>query len=154
MLRALLLPLMVAVGLSASAQRDIDTLARVSSNAIKSTIKYRAKDSVAINLDTRHAFLYTDGSIDYDKMILQADRVDVDFENQILHAHGTTDTAGNIAGRPYFKQDDAEYHADTITFMDAFGLPVPPRRTGPKRFLLNISDAPIYFTGGQLLPHD
>ena len=116
MLRALLLPLMVAVGLSASAQRDIDTLARVSSNAIKSTIKYKAKDSVAINLDTRHAFLYTDGSIDYDKMILQADRVDVDFENQILHAHGTTDTAGNIAGRPYFKQDDAEYHADTITF--------------------------------------
>ena len=116
MLRALLLPLMVAVGLSASAQRDIDTLARVSSNAIKSTIKYKAKDSVAINLDTRHAFLYTDGSIDYDKMILQADRVYVDFENQILHAHGTTDTAGNIAGRPYFKQDDAEYHADTITF--------------------------------------
>ncbi|MBR5092911.1 MAG: LPS-assembly protein LptD [Bacteroidales bacterium] len=116
LLRALLLPLMVAVGLSASAQRDIDTLARVSSNAIKSTIKYKAKDSVAINLDTRHTFLYTDGSIDYDKMILQADRVDVDFENQILHAHGTTDTAGNIAGRPYFKQDDAEYHADTITF--------------------------------------
>ena len=116
MLRALLLPLMVAVGLSASAQSDIDTLAHVSSNAIKSTIKYKAKDSVAINLDTRHAFLYTDGSIDYDKMILQADRVDVDFENQILHAHGTTDTAGNIAGRPYFKQDDAEYHADTITF--------------------------------------
>ena len=116
MLRALLLPLMVAVGLSASAQRDIDTLARVSPNAIKSTIKYKAKDSVAINLDTRHAFLYTDGSIDYDKMLLQADRVDVDFENQVLHAHGTTDTAGNIAGRPYFKQDDAEYHADTITF--------------------------------------
>ncbi|MBO7101026.1 MAG: LPS-assembly protein LptD [Bacteroidales bacterium] len=116
LLRALLLPLMVAVGLSASAQSDIDTLAHVSSNAIKSTIKYKAKDSVAINLDTRHAFLYTDGSIDYDKMILQADRVDVDFENQILHAHGTTDTAGNIAGRPYFKQDDAEYHADTITF--------------------------------------
>ena len=107
---------MVAVGLSASAQRDIDTLARVSPNAIKSTIKYKAKDSVAINLDTRHAFLYTDGSIDYDKMLLQADRVDVDFENQVLHAHGTTDTAGNIAGRPYFKQDDAEYHADTITF--------------------------------------
>ena len=116
MLRAFLLPLMVAVGLSASAQRDIDTLAHISSGAIKDIIKYKAKDSVAINLDTRRAFLYTEGSIDYDKMILQADQVEVDFENQILHAYGTTDTAGNISGRPYFKQDDAEYHADTITF--------------------------------------
>ena len=111
-----MLPLLLAAGLSASAQRDIDTLARVSPNAIKDIIKYKAKDSVAINLDTRRAFLYTDGSIDYDKMILQADQVEVDFENQILHAHGTTDTAGKLVGRPYFKQDDAEYHADTITF--------------------------------------
>ena len=111
-----MLPLLLAAGLSASAQRDIDTLAHVSPNAIKDIIKYKAKDSVAINLDTRRAFLYTDGSIDYDKMILQADQVEVDFENQILHAHGTTDTAGKLIGRPYFKQDDAEYHADTITF--------------------------------------
>lgn len=116
MLRAILLPLMVMAGMVVSAQSDIDTLARVSPNAIKDVIKYKAKDSVAINLDTRHAFLYTDGSIDYDKMLLQADQVEVDFENQILHAHGTADTAGNIIGRPYFKQDDAEYHADTITF--------------------------------------
>ena len=116
MLRAILLPLMVMAGMVVSAQSDIDTLARVSPNAIKDVIKYKAKDSVAINLDTRRAFLYTDGSIDYDKMLLQADQVEVDFENQILHAHGTADTAGNIIGRPYFKQDDAEYHADTITF--------------------------------------
>jgi lipopolysaccharide assembly outer membrane protein LptD (OstA) len=107
---------MVMAGMVVSAQSDIDTLARVSPNAIKDVIKYKAKDSVAINLDTRRAFLYTDGSIDYDKMLLQADQVEVDFENQILHAHGTADTAGNIIGRPYFKQDDAEYHADTITF--------------------------------------
>lgn len=116
MLRAILLPLMVMAGMVVSAQSDIDTLARVSPNAIKDVIKYKAKDSVAINLDTRRAFLYTDGSIDYDKMLLQADQVEVDFENQILHAHGTADTAGNIIGRPYFKQDEAEYHADTITF--------------------------------------
>ena len=116
MLRAILLPLMVMAGMVMSAQSDIDTLARVSPSAIKDVIKYKAKDSVAINLDTRRAFLYTDGSIDYDKMLLQADQVEVDFENQILHAHGTADTAGNIIGRPYFKQDDAEYHADTITF--------------------------------------
>ncbi len=45
-----------------------------------------------------------------------------------------------------------EFDSDGVTFMDAFGLPLPLRRTGPKRFSLDISDAPIYFTGAFLLP--
>ena len=45
---------------------------------------------------------------------------------------------------------ELEFDADAVTFMDAFGLPIPPRRIAPKRFLLNISDAPVYFTGGRL----
>ena len=98
------------------AQSDVDTLMDLSPNAIKEVIKYKAKDSVAMNLDTRRAFLYTDGNIDYQSMLLKANRVEVDFNRQTLHAHGTLDTAGNVEGRPYFKQDDAEYHADSITF--------------------------------------
>ncbi len=98
------------------AQSDVDTLMDLSPNAIKEVIKYKAKDSVAMNLDTRRAFLYTDGNIDYQSMLLKANRVEVDFNRQTLHAHGTLDTAGNVEGRPYFKQDEAEYHADSITF--------------------------------------
>ena len=116
LLKAFSLLLALAAALVATAQADIDTLAPISRDAIREVIKYKAQDSVAMNLDSRHAFLYTDGSIDYGKMLLQADRVEVDFEKQVLHAHGTTDTAGKVAGRPYFKQDEAEYHADTITF--------------------------------------
>lgn len=98
------------------AQTDIDTLMPVSRDAVDKVIKYAAKDSVAMDLTTRRAFLYTDGSIDYDSMLLRADRVEVDFDAQTLHAHGTLDTADNVIGRPYFKQDGTEYHADTITF--------------------------------------
>ena len=98
------------------AQSDVDTIMELSPNAIKEVIKYKAKDSVAMNLDSRHAFLYTDGSIDYESMLLKANRVNVDFNSQTLQAYGTLDTAGNVVGRPYFKQDDAEYHADSITF--------------------------------------
>ena len=98
------------------AQSDVDTLMPISANAIDEIIKYKAKDSVAMDLSTRRAFLYTDGSIDYQSMLLQANRVIVDFNQQTLNAHGTLDTAGNTVGRPYFKQDDAEYYADSITF--------------------------------------
>ena len=101
---------------SAKAQSDVDTLMPISANAIDEIIKYKAKDSVAMNLDSRKAFLYSDGSIDYKKMLLQADHVIVDFNTQTLQAFGNTDTAGNTVGRPYFKQDDAEYHADSIIF--------------------------------------
>lgn len=88
----------------------------MSKDAVSSVIKYTARDSVAMDLKTRRAYLYTDGHIDYEKMTLDADRVVVDFEQQTLHAHGTTDTSDEVKGRPFFKQDEAEYHADTITF--------------------------------------
>ena len=110
----LFLTLLMAI--PAGAQTDIDTLMQVSKGAIDHVIKYKAKDSVAMDLDTRRAYLYTDGSIDYDSMLLRADHVEVDFDAQTLHAHGTADTADNVIGRPYFQQDGTEYHADTITF--------------------------------------
>lgn len=108
--------LLLLVSFPVAAQRDIDTLMRVSRDAVDKVIKYKAKDSVAMDLTTRRACLYSDGSIDYDSMLLKADIVEVDFDRQILYAHGTTDTADNIVGRPFFVQDGTEYHADTITF--------------------------------------
>ena len=47
---------------------------------------------------------------------------------------------------------EIEFDTDAMTFMDAFGLPIPPRRTASNRFVLDLSDAPIYFTGGRLMP--
>ena len=114
--RLLLLIVTLLAATTAVAQSDVDTLMPISANAIDEIIKYRAKDSVAMNLDSRKAFLYTDGSIDYQSMFLQANHIIVDFDKQTLQAHGSLDTAGNTLGRPYFKQDDAEYHADSITF--------------------------------------
>ena len=107
---------LVALAVPCAAQADIDTLMRVSKGAVDHVIKYSATDSVALDLDTRRASLFTDGSIDYDSMLLKAHRIDVDFDNHTLHAHGITDTSGDIAGRPFFQQDGTDYHADTITF--------------------------------------
>ena len=108
--------MVLAVAPSLVAQNDIDTLMPLSKDAVQQVIVYKAKDSVAMDLRARQAFLYSDGSIDYDSMLLKADRISVDFDRQTLHAYGTPDTAGNVVGRPFFRQDGAEYHADTITF--------------------------------------
>ncbi|MBQ9418098.1 MAG: LPS-assembly protein LptD [Bacteroidales bacterium] len=112
----LLLGLMMVPGAVAWAQSGVDTLMRVSENAVREVVKYKARDSVAMDVKSKRAMLYSEGVIDYDEMQLKASRIEVDFDGETLHAYGTVDTAGEVEGRPYFKQQEDEYHADTITF--------------------------------------
>lgn len=61
---------------------------------------------------------------------------------------------GKIAGAIWTTGEkqtlELDFDADAVTFMDAFGLPLPKRSLGPKRFAVEVSDAPVYFTGGRL----
>ena len=105
-----------------STGRGVDSLVErgvllpLSPNALTDIVDYKAKDSIALNIKEKTAFLYSKGDVKYQKMALQADAIDVDFNRQTMHASSTTDSAGHVVGRPFFKQDDAEYMADTITF--------------------------------------
>ena len=75
-------------------------------------------------------------------------------ESQKLYFPQWTRPDGTAAGAVWTTGEsrklELEFDADAVTFMDAFGLPLPPRRTGPKRFALDLSDAPIYFTGANI----
>lgn len=88
----------------------------ISPDAITDIIHYTATDSIALELGDKKAFLYNDGSIEYQQMVLKADSVVVDFEKQTLAACGVTDTSGHVEGKPYFKQDGTEYQAENILF--------------------------------------
>ena len=55
----------------AVAQTDVDTLMRISPNAVDELVKYKARDSVAMDLQSRRAFLYSEGKIDYGEMKLE-----------------------------------------------------------------------------------
>lgn len=88
----------------------------ISKDAIKEIVTYRAVDSVAIELDSKNAFLFREGEIIFQDMNLKADAVEIDFEHQILHASGVSDSNGSYLGRPLFVQGTSEYNADTITY--------------------------------------
>ena len=107
------------------AQDTVDTAVRVadssifipiSKDAVKDVVKYKARDSVAIDLSSRKAFLYGDGKIDYQRMSLSADAVEVDFDKQTLKARGVSDSAGEYVGRPIIKEGSDDYHADSIVY--------------------------------------
>ena len=88
----------------------------LSKDAVTEIVTYKATDSVAIDLDSKKAFLYRDGEITFQSMNLKADAVELDFDRQQLHARGVADSSGKYKGRPIFKQGDSEYNADTLTY--------------------------------------
>lgn len=89
----------------------------VSKDAVTDEIRYKAADSIVIDVAARTAVLYRQGEIQYQKMELKAHQVQVDFDQQTLHAQGTVDdSTGRYLGRPFFQQDEAQYYADSITF--------------------------------------
>ena len=87
-----------------------------SPSALTSIVHYQAEDSISFDVNKRKAQLYTKGVIQYDGMELKADEIRVDFNSQMLYAQHVTDSNGKPVGRPFFKEGDAEYMADTIAF--------------------------------------
>ena len=88
----------------------------LSKNGLTSIVHYQASDSISLEVKQRRAQLYNDGSIEYDDMSLKADDIRIDFDKQMLYASSVADSNGHSSGHPLFKQADAEYIADTITF--------------------------------------
>ncbi len=99
-------------------RREVDSMhfVNISKDAVTDIISYKARDSVAIELVNKQAFLYGEGKIDYEKMELSADDIKVDFDRQLLHARGVADSNDKYIGRPFFKQGQDEYNADTIIY--------------------------------------
>ncbi|MBR3828719.1 MAG: hypothetical protein IKJ40_05445 [Bacteroidales bacterium] len=91
-------------------------LVPLSKDAVTEIVSYKAVDSVAIDLESKKAFLYKDGEIDFEDMNLKADAVELDFDRQQLRACGIADSTGKYKGRPLFKQGESEYNADTIRY--------------------------------------
>ena len=80
----------------------------------------------------------------------------MDFESQLLRAQPVLDSSNNPSGRPYFKQGDAEYVADTIVFNynTQKGLISGVITQQGEGFLhgsrvKKISDSVMYLNGGQ-----
>ena len=104
-----------ARALADSAARSLPMLPK-SPSAITSIVHYQAEDSISFDVNKRKAQLYNKGMIEYESMELKADDIRVDFNSQMLRAQHVVDSSGNHIGRPYFKEGDAEYVADTIAF--------------------------------------
>jgi lipopolysaccharide assembly outer membrane protein LptD (OstA) len=85
-------------------------------NLIDSKVIYNAEDSIVLSNDSKKVYLYNKARIEYEDIILEADFIEYDQENNYVFARGVTDTLGNIEGKPVFKDKGDEFEAKTIKY--------------------------------------
>lgn len=97
----------------------LDTLASdtVRNDSVKSNrgvlfsdiVDYKADDSIRLDVTNKQMFLYKNATIKYQKTELVADYIELDMDNNLAFASGIADTAGNIIGKPKFKDGAQEF---------------------------------------------
>ncbi len=83
---------------------------------LKVAIQYQASDYMLLDMEKKTLYLHNKGSLTYDKMVLKADSVAVNWEKNTMYADGLVDSAGQKSGRPDFAENEQSYKADRMSY--------------------------------------
>jgi len=92
----------------------LDSLKRNSD--LKSKVKYQAKDSIIFDIKGRFLYLYGEVTIEYEEIVLKAEKIWIDWATTTMYAEGVPDTTGNYIGQPVFEEGEQIYNAEAIAF--------------------------------------
>ena len=84
-------------------------------NDLEAPVVYESKDSM-VWYKNGNAYLYGDGKVNYQKIELKANEITIDLETSTVYAQGTSDTLGNVKGRPVFADGDTPYESETMSY--------------------------------------
>jgi hypothetical protein len=84
--------------------------------SLDSPVYYQATDSIRFLVEKQHIFLYGDGQVEYEGVKLNAEQIEIDYENNLVYAHGLRDSLGNLYGTPVFKSDEEEIACEEIIY--------------------------------------
>jgi lipopolysaccharide assembly outer membrane protein LptD (OstA) len=97
---------------------DTDTVRTrtVSTDELKSKVKYNSKDTIRFNLAEDKVYLRNEAQITYENMNIKAGYIEIDWESKMLFATGMRDTNGVMQQLPVFKQDNQSFTAWTMQY--------------------------------------
>ena len=98
-----------------SLESDSNYLPRTSS-AIKSKVNYKAKDSIVYSSDEKTATLYNTAEIEFEDLNMKSAKIKINLVKNTVNAIGELDSSGKKINTPIFKQGDAEYKIEEVTF--------------------------------------
>jgi lipopolysaccharide assembly outer membrane protein LptD (OstA) len=82
---------------------------------LDNVVNFKSSDSMVI-IRRDSAFMYGDGNVSYGEIKLAADNIQMNLGNSTVYAIGTTDSLGEIKGKPVFNQGQDEYEAKTMNY--------------------------------------
>ncbi len=89
---------------------------RLSENAIKSDVKYVAKDSISFDLESKTVKMYNTAQVNYEQIELKAAHISYGFQDNQVYATSLPDTANLPYGKPIFSDNGQTYDSDTIRY--------------------------------------
>lgn len=97
-----------------------DTLAADSakkrSSGLDAPVEYEAADSLVYEGESGLAFLYGSARVNYQDMQLDAAKISMDMDSNMVRAEGRRDTAGKVSGEPVYKQGTDTYNSEQMSF--------------------------------------
>jgi hypothetical protein len=83
---------------------------------IEAEVKYNAEDSLVFSLDGRTVELFRGGHIAYQDIVLEADYIRYEMDNNLVIAHGMPDSTGMMAGNPMFKDANNSFESKLLRY--------------------------------------
>ncbi|MDQ1265801.1 MAG: hypothetical protein QG635_953, partial [Bacteroidota bacterium] len=109
---------------SSTIRRYLDSLAisdsvkakKKSKSGLDTTVVYSAKDTVVFFVKDKKMRLRGDSKLHYQDQDLQAEIIELYFNNSTLSASGSRDSAGHVTGFPKFREKGEEYVGEKLLF--------------------------------------
>ena len=89
---------------------------RLAPNAIEHPVVYHARDSIRFEVENDMAYLYGAAQVDYEKIQLKADYIELNLKNSLVYAKGVPDSTGKLAGNPEFTDGDQTFKAKQMNY--------------------------------------
>jgi hypothetical protein len=83
---------------------------------IETTVKYFAVDSIRFSVDAKHVYLYGNARIEYGEIVLTGERIEVDYNDNLLIANPVIDSTGKMIGKPVFQEGESRYETTGIKY--------------------------------------
>jgi len=94
----------------------IITLRNIAADAIDQQVTYQASGKKINDLVNRNVTLIGKGQVNYGDILIEADSIIFNMDNNQIYAVGIMDSTGMVTGKPYFKSGSDEFEADTLRY--------------------------------------
>jgi len=102
---------------SDSLRQKTDTFSvRLSKDSFEEPIKYNAEDSAVVKVKSKKIVLYGKTKTDYQNMSLEAPKVEIDQQTQVMTAFNSRDSTGAVVEDAKFADGEQNFTSDTIQF--------------------------------------